>query len=209
MKKLFTKLSLVMTFAILVGTSCNSPKPTETIENLKAAITGETGANAKYKAFAEKATEEGHLNIAKMFEAASSAEAVHIKNHNAVLTKLGEAAYEVTPESATIGSTAENIKSAVDGETYEFTTMYPGFVEKAKEQKSQDAVTSFTWAQDAEKRHAKLYSESLSKLTADGNDSQVSATWYVCPKCGDLYNSIDGVDNCELCGTKSSSFMKF
>lgn len=209
MKYLLTKLSLTMTFVLLIGTSCNSPKPTETIENLKSAITGETRANAKYKMFAEKAKEEGLLNISKMFQAASAAEAVHIKNHNAVLAKLGEPAYVVTPESPTIGSTAENIKSAVDGETYEFTTMYPGFVEKAKEQKQQEAITSFTWAKDAEKRHAYLYSESLSKLTADGNDSQVSGTWYVCPKCGDLYNSIDGVDHCELCATKVTSFMKF
>lgn len=186
-----------------------APKPEKTIENLKAAVTGETGANAKYALYAQAAVDSGYVNIGKMFTAASAAEAVHIKNHQAVLAKLGVKDFTATPESVIPGTTEANLQDAIKGETYESTTMYPGFLEIAKTEKSADAVKTFTWANDAEKRHAQLYTSTLNSLTADGNDSNVSSTWYVCPKCGNLYNSITGVESCEFCGTKSSVFEKF
>lgn len=208
MKSLIKTMALLVSF-IAILTSCSSPKPEKTIENLKAAITGETGASTKYAAFAQKAADEGYPNISKMFKAASAAEAIHVKNHNAVLTKLNEANFEATPDAVTPDSTAINIKNAIEGETHEFTSMYPDFLKVAKDEKCKDAITSFTWAQDAEKKHAELYASSLNILKLTGSDKTVPATWYVCPKCGNLYQSIDGVETCELCATKSASFEKF
>ncbi len=208
MKNVIKKMALCVSIVALLA-SCNSPKPVKTIENLKAGITGETGANAKYLAFAQKATDEGYPNISTMFKAAAAAEAIHIKNHNAVLTKIGEKEFVATPDAIQPDSTMSNLQSAIDGETYEFTTMYPEFLKVANEEKSKDAITSFTWAQDAEKKHAQMYAYALNILKTTSNDSTVSGTWYVCPKCGNLYNSIDGVENCELCATKSGMFVKF
>ena len=84
---------------------------TKTDENLKAAFAGESQANRMYLAFAKKAEEEGLTQIAKLFKAAAEAETVHALNH---LRAMGK-----------VGSTADNLGTAVSGETYEFKSMYP------------------------------------------------------------------------------------
>ena len=203
---------LKFTFVLLITglfASCTQPKPVKSIENLKAAISGETGAKAKYTLFAQIAQNEGYPNISKMFTAAAAAEAVHIKNHNAALVKLGEKEFEATLPEIQSGTTAENLKAAIEGETYEYTTMYPGFIEAAKTENSAVSTTTFTWAKDAEKKHAQLYSAALASLTDKGNDNEVSSAWYVCLKCGNLYNNITGVQSCEFCGTSSTAFQVF
>jgi rubrerythrin len=195
--------------AVSVLFSCGGSKPEKSIENLKAAITGETNASATYQAFSAKAAEEGYPNIAKMFAAASAAEAIHVKNHNTVLTKLGQEVFTVTPGTPNVAATAENIQAAVDGETYEYTVMYPGFIALANVEKCDDAITSFTWASDAEAVHARLYSQALNTLKATESDETVAPVWHVCPKCGDLFSAIEGDDGCPFCASKSSSFLKF
>lgn len=91
---------------------------TKTIENLKAAITGESTASATYAAYAAKAAQEGQPLIQKLFEAASKAESVHAANHNKVLEKLG-ATMEPIDIQIHVGTTAENLKAAIAGETHE------------------------------------------------------------------------------------------
>ena len=208
MKRIFQLTTLFATAAVVV-VSCAGPKPEKTIENLKAAITGETNASAKYKAFSAKAAEEGYFNIAKMFAAASAAETIHVKNHNAVLTKLGEEPFNPVAETPVVNGTAANLWDAIEGEIYECTEMYPEFIDVAAVEKCTDALTSFTWASDAEATHAKLYGKVLDILTATGEDATVASVWYTCPKCGDLFNTIEGVASCPLCATKSSAFEKF
>jgi len=198
---------VLLTVALCV--SCAPPKPVKSIENLKKAITGETGANAKYTLFSKIAQNEGYPNISKMFAAAAAAEAVHIKNHNAALVKLGEPVFTPAAPAVTPDSTAANLKAAIEGETYEYTTMYMEFAETAKAEKCASAVTTFTWADDAEKKHAQLYAAVLNSLIANGNDSAVATAWYVCPKCGNLFDNITNVQSCEFCGASSSSFAKF
>jgi len=197
----------VLVLAILV--SCGGAKPEKTIENLKAAISGETNASATYKAFSASAREAGYPNISKMFAAASEAEAIHVKNHNAVLVKLGEQEFKPTADRPKVNTMVENLQAAIEGETYEYTVMYPGFIAEAKNEKCKEALTSFTWANDAEATHAKLYTEALNILKATGSDNTVKPVWHVCPKCGDLFHTIDGLDTCPLCGTKPSAFLKF
>lgn len=97
---------------------------TKTIENLKAAIIGESTASATYAAYAAKAAQEGQPLIQKLFEAASKAESVHAANHNKVLEKLG-ANMDPFDIQIHVGSTAENLKAAIAGETHEFESMYP------------------------------------------------------------------------------------
>ena len=87
-------------------------------ENLREAFAGESQANRKYLAFAKKAEEEGYHQVAKLFRAAAEAETVHAHNHLRVLKG--------------IGSTKDNIQSAIHGETHEFKSMYPEMMEAAK-----------------------------------------------------------------------------
>ena len=87
-------------------------------EDLKAAFAGESQANRKYTAFAKKADDEGYAQVAKLFRAAAAAEAVHAFNHLKALDGLQ--------------ATGENLKSAVEGENYEVSSMYPEFIQDAE-----------------------------------------------------------------------------
>jgi len=202
-------IAAILIAADLISISNLKSAPTQTIENLKAAIEGESNASAMYKAFSAKAAEEGFSNIAKMFEAAAEAEAVHVKNHNAVLVKLGEPEYKPEIKTPEVGDTQANLKTAIEGETYEYTKMYPGFIVKAKAEKSSDALKSFTWARDAEFTHAQLYSKALKILSETGSDETVSSAWFICLKCGDLFDSVEDLKACPLCGTNPTLFLKF
>jgi rubrerythrin len=204
--KTVAKISLYIT-AILVLASCGT-KPVKTIENLTAAYNGESTASAKYAAFAEKAKAEGFDTIAVMFLATSKAESVHAANHKKVLEKLG-----VKVEGPQIGTyevltTAENIADAKKGETYEIDSMYPGFIATAEEEKCQDAVKSFTWAIDTEKKHQAFYGTALGALNS-GGEKTLPAGWYVCPVCGNTYDSASVAEACDFCMTPKNKFFSF
>ena len=193
----------------VVAVSFSYQKPEKTIENLKAAITGESNASATYLAFSAKGADDGYPNIAKMFAAASAAEAIHVKNHNAVLVKLGEEAFTAVVETPKVSSMAENLQTAIDDETHEFTVMYPDFISTANAENCTDAITTFRWARDAETTHARLYTQALNILKTTGNDKTVASVWYTCPRCGNLFDTIEELNGCPLCGARPASFLKF
>lgn len=201
------KKILLLAFAglLLVFTSCNQSKPLKTIANLKAGIKGETTASAKYAAFAQKAKEEGKDTIAKLFEAASKAESIHATNHTKVLEELGEKMEEFKPEFE-VKTTAENLQAAIDGETYESTTMYPQFLTDAKTEKVQKATQSFTWAFDTEKKHMQFYSDALQALKAN-TVTALPFTYAVCPVCGNTYNNATLDRKCAFCQTSKDNFV--
>ena len=160
----------------------------KTENNLAEAFAGESQANRKYLAFAKKADEEGLTQVAKLFRAAAAAETVHAHAHLKVL--------------GGIGSTAENLKEAVGGETHEFTAMYPKMIEEAKEEGNNEALMSFMYANAVEKIHAGLY-----KKAADAMAGLAETDYYVCNVCG---NTVEGEapDKCPVCGMDKSHFMK-
>ena len=92
-----------------------------TIQHMKDAFKGETTAHAKYAAFSEKAAKEGYPEIAMLFKAASGAELIHANNHKVVIQRMGEEIPTVAPEF-TVGTTMDNLKNAIEGESYEFNT---------------------------------------------------------------------------------------
>jgi rubrerythrin len=163
----------------------------ESEKNLLAAFAGESQANRKYLAFAKKADEEGHPGVAKLFRAAAAAETIHAHNHLAVL--------------GGIKSTLENLKQAYEGEHYEFTSMYPRFLDKAKAEKAGKAVQSFFWANEVEKVHGDLYQSAIKTVEA-GKKLEVKA-YYVCGRCG--YTIADAApDKCPVCAAKKEEFFK-
>src|SRR5690606_30158093 len=119
-------------------------------DNLKAAFTGESMANRTYLAFAKKADEEGYHQIAKLFRAAAFAETVHAFNH---FQRMGG-----------VGTTMNNLKDAISGETYEFTKMYPEFIEDAKKEGDKRALWSFEVANKVERIHAALFEKALNEI---------------------------------------------
>ncbi|MBI4842865.1 MAG: rubrerythrin family protein [Nitrospirae bacterium] len=160
----------------------------KTEQNLRDAFAGESQANRKYLAFAEKAEKEGYGQVAKLFRAAAEAETVHAHNH---LKELGG-----------IKSTKENLVEAIGGETYEFESMYPGMIDSAKAEGETSAARSFSFANEVEKIHAALYKKALQNL---GSNADVD--YYVCLVCG---NTVEGEapDECPICGALKKMFKK-
>jgi rubrerythrin len=163
----------------------------KTDENLAAAFAGESQANRKYLAFAKKADEEGHKQIARLFRAAAAAETVHAHNH---LRAMGG-----------VKSTAENVQAAMAGENYEFTKMYPDFIKDAKADKKREALGSFTLADKVEAIHYKLYTAAAEALK--GGKPLPKVDYYVCDVCG---NTVEGQppEQCPICGNPKKGFMK-
>ncbi|HNW29154.1 MAG TPA: rubrerythrin family protein [Spirochaetota bacterium] len=193
---------ICLSMAIAAFGGCK--KKDTTIENLKSAITGETTASKKYAAFAQKAKEEKLDKIAKLFEAASNAEAAHAKKHTAVLEKLGEKMGGMDIKVG-VKSTKENLEEALKGETYEIDSMYPGFIKTAKEEAKDEAVNSFDWAFQVEKMHQALYKAAIDAL-AKNDLKNLPDTYAVCPICG---NTVAGKapKTCPICGAPQADFM--
>jgi rubrerythrin len=194
-----------LTLIILVSTGCSQPKPVKTIENLKAAIIGETNASARYEAFAAKAHEEGFETIARLFEATSKAEAIHSANHTRVLAAYGENIGTIRPEFE-VKTTVENLRVAIDGETYEANTMYPLFITDAVAEKAEEAQKTFIWAEDTEKKHKQFCTVALEALAANTDDS-LSREYALCPVCGNTFGRTAVDDNCSFCQTSNEEFI--
>ena len=203
-----TKIKLILILAAVGLMYGCSQKPVKTIENLKYAYNGESTASAKYAAFAEKAKAEGFDTVAVMFLATSKAEAIHAENHKKVLEKLGEKIEGPQIGTYNVLTTAENIADAGLGETGEIETMYPGFIAAAEKEKCADAVKSFTWAIDTEKKHNSFYKTALDALNA-GSEKSLPAQWFVCPVCGNTYDVGTVKDACDFCMTPKGKFIVF
>ena len=201
MKKILF-FTLIALFALM---GCTQTKPVKTIENLKAGIKGETTASAKYAAFAQKAREEGNDTIAKLFDATSKAESIHAANHLKVLEELGEKLDEFKPEFE-VKTTAENLQAALDGETYEVNTMYPQFIADAENEKVMNAVKSFNWASDTEKKHQQFYKNALNALNTK-DENTLPFEYAVCPVCGNTYDKANMDAECAFCMTPSEKFI--
>jgi rubrerythrin len=160
-------------------------------ENLKEAFAGESQANRKYLFFAEKADKEGNPQIARLFRATAEAETVHARAHLNVM--------------AGIKSTRDNLVAAAEGEHYEFTQMYPGFIEQAKSEKNEAAEISFDRANRVEKIHHNLYQKTLTAL--DKGEKMKDEPYFVCQVCG---NTVAGAapDKCPICGAPKSAFKR-
>jgi rubrerythrin len=163
-------------------------KMSKATDGLKEAFAGESQANRKYLAFAKQAEKEGYAQAAKLFRAAAEAETIHAHAHLRVL--------------GGVNSTAENLKEAIGGETFEFQTMYPAMIEAAKEEGNKAAERSFQYANDVEKVHADLYQKALDNL-----ESLEAVDYYVCSVCGYTCEN-EPPDVCPVCKAKAKAFFK-
>ena len=160
-----------------------------TKEDLENAFSGESQANRRYLAFAKKAEKEGLPGVAKLFRAAAEAETVHALAH---LRALGG-----------IKSTLENLLEAVNGESFEFKDMYPGYIEQAGEENAKAALNSFKNAMAVEQVHYSLYLEA-SKAVESGSDMNVGKI-FVCSVCGNTVLD-EAPDKCPVCGAPKEKF---
>lgn len=175
-----------------------------TLDNLKASVMGETGASAKYAAFAEAAKEQGYSQIARLFEATAEAEQIHI-NLEANLIEKVESDYvrptasKVVPEAIDL-----NLIAAAQGEIYETSDMYPSFIKKAQEEGDAAAVMVFTRAKLAESVHAERYLDAYNNVDAEDDGE----SYYLCPFCGYIHKGTD-FDKCPICFAPKDKFKEF
>jgi len=162
---------------------------TDTKDDLKEAFAGESQANQKYRAFAKKANADGMPNIARLFRTTAEAERIHAEGHWKAL--------------GGIGSTAENLQAAIDGETYEYTEMYPPMLERA-EAAGHKAKLMFRFAVGAEEVHARLYAKAL-EAAKRGEDLK-ETEFYLCPICGHIEFGRPG-EPCPICGAKAEKYV--
>jgi rubrerythrin len=160
----------------------------KTLKNLMAAFTGESEANRKYTAYAKKAEKDGKTNAAKLFRAAADAETLHALKHFEVAGK--------------VGTTADNLKDGIAGETYEYKDMYPEFVKVAEAEGNKAALMAFSFAMKAEKVHAALYQDALENI-----DKTEEVFYYLCPVCGNIEKFIP--ERCSICGVSGDKFIKY
>ena len=133
---------------------------TKTHENLKTAFAGESQANRRYLYFARRADIEGHPDIGGLFRDTSEAETGHAFGHLDFLKEVGDPVTGVP-----IGTTDKNLKSAVEGETYEYTEMYPGFSKTAREEGFEEIAEWLETLARAEKSHAGRFQQGLDNLS--------------------------------------------
>lgn len=164
----------------------------KTKENLMAAFAGESQANRKYLAFSRKAEKDGYKNVGRIFQAIAEAETIHALKHFEIAEK--------------IGSTLENLQAAAEGEHYEFSKMYPEFIETARKEEHLKALQTFEYANAAEKVHGGIFNE-LKATVAKGSDAEIQAV-YLCPVCG--WVGFDPLpDKCPICNTAKKAFKQF
>jgi rubrerythrin len=134
-------------------------KGSRTEENLKAAFAGESQANRRYLYFANKADVEGQNDVAALFRSTAEGETGHAHGHLEWLEQVGDPATGLP-----IGSTRDNLKAAVAGETHEYTDMYPGMARTAREEGFDEIADWFETLAKAERSHANRYTKALNEL---------------------------------------------
>ncbi len=212
MKTLAVKsLFAVFTFVIFLGQNALAEDATakkeemkvgSTLENLQTAYNGESNAHARYMAFAVKADEEGYGQVASLFRATAKSEEIHANNHAKVIKSLkAEPESDIKPPE--VKSTLENIKAALEGESYERDVMYPAFIKKAQEENLGAAVRSFKQAAAVEAEHAKYYSEVSANPEAWKQGHKV---FLVCTDCGLTTTDLD-LKKCPVCSAPRKDFV--
>lgn len=162
-----------------------------TSKNLQDAFAGESQANRKYLAFAQKAEADGYPQVARLFRAAAGAETVHAHAH---LRAMGG-----------IKATTDNLQAAIEGEGFEFQEMYPPYLAQAREEGNRRAAISFENALAVEEIHYNLYVEALAAVK-DGKDLSEERI-FVCGVCGNTVYG-EAPDKCPICGARHNRFFE-
>ncbi len=161
----------------------------KTEEFLNEAFAGESQTNRKYLAFAAKADQEGFSQVARLFRAAAQSETIHA---HTMLRALGW-----------VRTTKENLQDAITSETNAFKNRYPAMIEAARSEGNREAEKAFTYANEAEKAHAKLYQKIFDGL----GSPQESYPYYICPVCS-FTEERKSPEICPVCGAKGEMFQR-
>ena len=167
-------------------------KGSKTEQNLRTAFAGETQARTKYDYFASKARKDGYVQIAKLFEETAANE----KEHAKIWFKL----------LSGIGSTKENLRSAAEGENYEWTDMYAHMAQEAREEGFHRIADMFAAVGEIEKSHYERYLKLVENLENDEVFKKSSVKVWYCRNCGHLEYGDKAPDVCPVCSHPQAFF---
>lgn len=168
-------------------------KGTKTEKNLMTAFAGESEARNKYTYFASKAKKDGYVQIAKIFEETADNEKEHAKMWFKLL-------------NGGIGTTAENLKAAAEGENYEWTDMYAAFAKEAREEGFDDIAALFEGVAAVEKEHEERYRKLLSNVENSLVFSKDGDVIWQCSNCGHICIGKQAPEVCPVCSHPQSYF---
>jgi rubrerythrin len=182
-------------------------KTNDTYDNLYVSVLGETDAAIRYQYFADRAEEEGYLTIANLFRATADAETKHADDEWKILQDMGATERPMSGAFIYVGSTRENLQAAIDGETHEYTVMYPEFLETAQKEGNTDAARIFRLAMKAEEVHANNYKDALANLQDADYLNEKYDEVYRCVVCGEVV--VELPDKCPICGALDETFISY
>ena len=172
----------------------NPLKGTQTEANLQTAFAGESQARNKYTYFASKAKKEGFVQIAAIFEETAKNEQEHAKIWFKLLNGGG------------IGTTAENLLEAANGENYEWTDMYAGFAKTAREEGFIEIAELFEGVAAIEKEHEERYKKLLANVQGKLVFSKEGDAVWQCSNCGHIVVGKDAPEVCPICAHPQAYF---
>ncbi len=193
-------VALVLLFvAVAVGQE-KTPKQV-VLDDLQSALDNEFNARTRYRAFADKAIEEGYGEIASLFRAAARAEEVHAGRFMSLLIARGGSG-QATTEAVDVKSTKENLVTLVAAEKNERDVLYPRFADHATEAGDKRAAEVYELVRSAEVEHFNLCQEASANLD---KHTGPSTTYYVCRGCG-YTTTVKPIGKCPLCRGASDDF---
>jgi rubrerythrin len=175
-----------------------SLKGTRTEQNLLKAFAGESQAKNRYEFFAKQARKDGFEQIAAIFLQTAKEEQSHAKQFFRFL-EGGMVEITASYPAGKIGTTAENLKAAAEGENEEWTDLYPTFAEIAKEEGFPKVASIFKLIASVEAEHEKRYLKLLQNVTEDKVFMKDGKVWWKCMVCGYVYESRKAMENCPAC----------
>lgn len=162
-----------------------------TMVNLLKAFAGESQARNKYEYFAKVAQKEGYRDIAEHFQRAANNEKTH--------AKLELKLYNMMQSGEDFGKTADNLRMAIAGESYENVTMYPEFAKIAEEEGHKDAARLFKGIGQIEVEHEKMFQELLNRLESDAEFESDEEEEWICEVCGHVHRGKKALKVCPVC----------
>ena len=180
-------------------------KGSQTEKNVITAFAGESQARNRYTYFASQARKDGYVQIADIFEETAGQEKEHAKRFFKLL-EGGEAEVKALFPAGVIGTTAENLKAAADGELYEWGQMYPAFAETARKEGCESIAEMFEAIAVAEKQHEKRYRGLLANVEAGTVFKKEEPVVWRCRNCGYLDTGQAPPECCPACAHPQAHF---
>ena len=175
-----------------------------TLVNLMKSFAGESQARNKYEYFAKVAQKEGYRDIADHFQRAANNEKTHAKLELALHNRMAN------NSENSFGDTKANLQMAIDGESYENTTMYPDFAAIAKEEGHKEAATLFKGIGKVEVEHESMFTRLIKRLEADSEfvSDNAQEAW-ICEVCGHIHYGSKAPGKCPVCKHPEEFFSRF